>query len=88
MVLLESFCCFAFICGFTGIFMHNFLFKVKYLAEYGGSDMGYFEHCLAVEEISRYSASIGLSYGAHSVFYIFKFEVNEPEPKRASTPLV
>ena len=34
--------------------------------KYGGSDMGYFEHCLAVEEISRYSASVGLSYGAHS----------------------
>jgi isovaleryl-CoA dehydrogenase len=35
-------------------------------SEYGGSDMGYFEHCIAVEEISRYSASVGLSYGAQS----------------------
>jgi len=35
-------------------------------SEYGGSDMGYFEHCIAMEEISRYSASVGLSYGAHS----------------------
>jgi len=35
-------------------------------SEYGGSDMGYFEHCLVLEEISRYSASVGLSYGAHS----------------------
>ena len=34
--------------------------------KYGGSAMGYFEHCLVVEEISRYSASVGLSYGAHS----------------------
>ena len=34
--------------------------------EYGGSAMGYFAHTLAMEEISRASASIGLSYGAHS----------------------
>ena len=34
--------------------------------EYGGSGLGYLEHCIAVEEISRGSASVGLSYGAHS----------------------
>ncbi|TMJ23336.1 MAG: isovaleryl-CoA dehydrogenase, partial [Alphaproteobacteria bacterium] len=34
--------------------------------EYGGSGLGYLEHCIAVEEISRASASVGLSYGAHS----------------------
>nr|WP_281286440.1 isovaleryl-CoA dehydrogenase [Pleionea sediminis] len=34
--------------------------------EYGGSGMGYLEHVVAMEEISRASASIGLSYGAHS----------------------
>jgi len=34
--------------------------------EYGGSGLGYLEHCVAMEEISRASASIGLSYGAHS----------------------
>src|SRR3954469_13854495 len=34
--------------------------------EYGGTGLGYLEHCIAVEEISRASASIGLSYGAHS----------------------
>ena len=34
--------------------------------EYGGAGMGYLEHVVAVEEISRGSASIGLSYGAHS----------------------
>src|SRR5450631_3511877 len=34
--------------------------------EYGGAGLGYLEHCLAVEEISRASASVGLSYGAHS----------------------
>ncbi len=34
--------------------------------EYGGAAMGYTEHVVAVEEISRASASVGLSYGAHS----------------------
>jgi isovaleryl-CoA dehydrogenase len=34
--------------------------------EFGGSGMGYLEHCVAMEEISRGSASVGLSYGAHS----------------------
>lgn len=34
--------------------------------EYGGSGMGYLEHVVAMEEISRASASVGLSYGAHS----------------------
>jgi len=32
----------------------------------GGSAMGYLAHCIAIEEISRASASVGLSYGAHS----------------------
>src|SRR3546814_12543816 len=34
--------------------------------EYGGANMGYLAHMIAMEEISRASASIGLSYGAHS----------------------
>ncbi|MCP5381095.1 MAG: isovaleryl-CoA dehydrogenase [Kordiimonadaceae bacterium] len=34
--------------------------------QYGGSDMGYLAHTIVVEEISRASASVGLSYGAHS----------------------
>ena len=34
--------------------------------EWGGSGLGYLEHCIAMEEISRGSASVGLSYGAHS----------------------
>jgi len=34
--------------------------------EWGGSGLGYLEHCIAVEEVSRASASVGLSYGAHS----------------------
>jgi isovaleryl-CoA dehydrogenase len=35
-------------------------------AEYGGSELGYMAHLLAMEEISRASGSVGLSYGAHS----------------------
>ncbi|WP_440875325.1 isovaleryl-CoA dehydrogenase [Thalassotalea sp. PLHSN55] len=34
--------------------------------QYGGSGLGYIEHVIAMEEISRASASVGLSYGAHS----------------------
>ena len=34
--------------------------------EYGGAGLGYLAHCVAMEEISRHSASVGLSYGAHS----------------------
>src|SRR5580698_1806817 len=34
--------------------------------EYGGLGLGYLEHCVALEEVSRASASVGLSYGAHS----------------------
>src|SRR5262250_1599062 len=34
--------------------------------EYGGSGLGYLEHCVAMEEISRASAAVGVSYGAHS----------------------
>jgi len=33
---------------------------------YGGVDLGYLAHCVVMEEISRASASVGLSYGAHS----------------------
>lgn len=34
--------------------------------EYGGSEMGYLAHLVVMEEVSRASASVGLSYGAHS----------------------
>jgi len=42
------------------------LLGITVAEEYGGSDMGYLAHAIAMEEISRASASIGLSYGAHS----------------------
>lgn len=42
------------------------LLGVTVSEQYGGADMGYLAHVIALEEISRASASIGLSYGAHS----------------------
>lgn len=38
----------------------------SFLVEYGGSGLDYTTHCLVMEEISRGSGSVGLSYGAHS----------------------
>src|SRR3979411_3336143 len=38
--------------------------------KWGGSGLGYLEHCVAMEEISRASASVGLSYGAHSTLCV------------------
>src|SRR5271166_5670523 len=34
--------------------------------EFGGTNMDYLAHCVAMEEVSRASAAVGLSYGAHS----------------------
>ena len=42
------------------------LLGVTVAQEYGGAGMGYLEHVVAMEEVSRASASVGLSYGAHS----------------------
>ncbi len=50
--------------------------------EYGGSGMGYLEHVVAVEEISRGSASIGLSYGAHSNLCINQIRRNGTEQQK------
>lgn len=44
--------------------------------EYGGADMGYLAHVLAMEEISRASASVGLSYGAHSNLCVNQIYLN------------
>jgi len=55
--------------------------------EYGGSGLGYLEHCIAMEEISRGSASIGLSYGAHSNLCVNQIKRNgSPEQKRNYLP--
>ena len=50
--------------------------------EYGGSDMGYLAHLVAMEEISRASASIGLSYGAHSNLCVDNLYRNGNEAQR------
>jgi isovaleryl-CoA dehydrogenase len=55
--------------------------------EFGGADMGYLAHCVAMEEISRASASIGLSYGAHSNLCINQIHRwGTPEQKRRYLP--
>ena len=51
-------------------------------AEYGGSEMGYLAHLVAMEEISRASASIGLSYGAHSNLCLDNLYRNGTEAQR------
>ena len=51
-------------------------------SEYGGSDMGYFAHCILVEEIARVSASISLSYGAHSNLCVNQLNRNGSEEQK------
>lgn len=55
--------------------------------ENGGVDMGYLAHCIAIEEISRASASVGLSYGAHSNLCINQIQRNgTPEQHQKYLP--
>ncbi len=55
--------------------------------EDGGAGMGYLAHCVAVEEISRASASVGLSYGAHSNLCVNQIRRNgNPEQKAKYLP--
>jgi isovaleryl-CoA dehydrogenase len=55
--------------------------------EYGGADMGYLAHAIAMEEISRASASVGLSYGAHSNLCVNQIYLNgSPEQKQKYLP--
>lgn len=49
---------------------------------YGGSNMGYLAHCIAMEEISRASASVGLSYGAHSNLCVNQISRNGNEEQK------
>ena len=50
--------------------------------EYGGSGMGYLEHVVAMEEVSRASASVGLSYGAHSNLCVNQIRRNGTEAQK------
>ena len=55
--------------------------------EHGGAEMGYLSHCVAMEEISRASASVGLSYGAHSNLCVNQLNRNgTPEQKKKYLP--
>jgi isovaleryl-CoA dehydrogenase len=50
--------------------------------EYGGAGMGYLAHCVAMEEVSRGSASVGLSYGAHSNLCVNQIRRNGNEAQK------
>ena len=55
--------------------------------ELGGAGMGYLAHCVAMEEISRASAAVGLSYGAHSNLCVNQIRRNgDDEQKRRYLP--
>jgi isovaleryl-CoA dehydrogenase len=58
--------------------------------EWGGSGLGYLEHCVAMEEISRASASVGLSYGAHSNLCVNQIRRHgtEEQKRRYLPPLI
>jgi len=49
---------------------------------YGGADMGYLAHVICMEEISRASASVGLSYGAHSNLCVNQIRLNGSEKQK------
>ncbi|HEY1258822.1 MAG TPA: isovaleryl-CoA dehydrogenase [Stellaceae bacterium] len=50
--------------------------------EYGGAGMGYLAHCVAMEEVSRASAAVGLSYGAHSNLCVNQIRRNGSEAQK------
>src|SRR5215468_2453451 len=50
--------------------------------EFGGAGMGYLAHCVAMEEVSRGSASVGLSYGAHSNLCVNQIRRNGGEAQK------
>lgn len=50
--------------------------------EYGGVDMGYLAHTIAIEQIARASASVALSYGAHSNLCINQIKLNGSEAQK------
>ena len=50
--------------------------------EYGGSALGYLSHCIAMEEVSRASAAVGLSYGAHSNLCVNQLRRNGSEAQK------
>ena len=63
------------------------LLGITVTAEYGGAGMGYLAHAVAVEELARASASVALSYGAHSNLCLNQIKLNgSDEQKRKYLP--
>jgi isovaleryl-CoA dehydrogenase len=58
------------------------LLGITVAEEYGGAGLGYLAHCVAMEEISRASASVGLSYGAHSNLCVNNLFLNGTDAQR------
>jgi isovaleryl-CoA dehydrogenase len=58
------------------------LFGITVEEEHGGSSMGYLAHCVAMEEVSRASAAVGLSYGAHSNLCVNQIRRNGTEKQK------
>ena len=59
------------------------LLWVTVAEQYGGSNMGYLAHVIAMEEVSRASAGIGLSYGAHSNLCVNQIHKNGSDAQKA-----
>lgn len=58
------------------------LLGVTVPSKYGGSDLGYFEHCLIMEEMSRVSGAVALSYGADTNLCINQINRNGNEEQK------
>ena len=58
------------------------LLGITVAEEYGGSALGYLAHIIVLEEISRVSASVGLSYGAHSNLCVNQIKLNGSEEQK------
>ena len=54
--------------------------------EYGGAGIGYLAHVVAVEEIARASASVSLSYGAHSNLCVNQIRLNGTDAQKREVP--
>lgn len=59
------------------------LLGITVAEQYGGANMGYLAHAIAMEEISRASASIGLSYGAHSNLCVNQINLNGNDEQKS-----
>lgn len=58
------------------------LFGITVPEKYGGTGMGYLAHCIVMEEVTRGSAAVGLSYGAHSNLCMNQIKLNGTEEQK------